>query len=133
MDYENGALKSAEFRKIRDALASIDDVNPQAVSDALAPAVPAILQVLIDRAMGSYVGERVARTGAKVEYRLDPDPKAAQIVLDRVLGKVPEELNSNQKAMNNYLTVLGGAIITTVETLNGNAPALLPDKGKPPG
>ena len=133
MDYENGQTKQQAFLDIKAGLVAIDDVNPQAVSDALAPAVPEILSVLIQRALGTFVGQRVARTGETVNYKLDPDAKAAQIVLERVLGKVPEELNVNQKTMNKYLLALAGhgAIEVTSVQVDQDGQALLTDDTPP--
>ena len=93
-------------------------VSPDAIREALLPHMPTILQVLIDRATGVYVGQRTFATGEVVPYRLDPCPRSAQIILERAFGRVRDAPGGDTPALPEYVRLMIDALHGAPVTLS---------------
>ena len=105
------------------ALAKLADYTDEDIRLALRPEAPRVLQVLVLRATGQYIGERaiVTKHGERIfKVRLDPCPRSAQILLERALGRVRDAPGGDTPALPEYVRLMidalrGGPVTVTAQ------------------
>src|SRR3990167_7104213 len=97
-------------RHFDSALDRLENFTPEEIRAALLPTTPRVLQVLILRATGEYVGERVNGSGQILRYRLDPCPRSAEIILERAFGRVRDAPGGDTPALPEYVRLMIDAL-----------------------